>query len=274
MKITVLVDNQIARQQLRAEHGLALWIENEDMRILFDTGQGVALEKNAKILGVDLGKTDIIVLSHGHYDHSGGIAQVLKRAKKAELYCHPGVVLPRYSINDGVATPVHMPQPSLAVIDRLSPTRIHWLQQPLLLSAHAGLSGPIPRETDYEDTGGPFYLDPHGKRPDALSDDLALWLQTGSGLVVCIGCSHAGLVNTLNHVHRLGKGQKIRAIIGGFHLRHASPDRLARTVAALRQMEPDLVVPCHCTGEAATAALRSALGERVLSGAAGMIFQF
>jgi 7,8-dihydropterin-6-yl-methyl-4-(beta-D-ribofuranosyl)aminobenzene 5'-phosphate synthase len=274
MKITILVDNRITRPELRAEHGLALWIESEGKRILFDTGQGGSLGKNAKILGVDLGKTDIIMLSHGHYDHSGGMAQVMNRAEKAELYCHPGVVLPRYSISDGIATPVHMPQPSLAAIVRLPPTHIHWLQQPIMLSAHIGLSGPIPRETSYEDTGGPFYLDPQGKRPDSLSDDLALWMQTMSGLVVCVGCSHAGLVNTLNHVRLLNNGQKIRAVIGGFHLRSASPDRLAQTIAALRQLEPDMVVPCHCTGELAVAALRNALGERISTGAAGLTYQF
>ncbi|MBU4267983.1 MAG: MBL fold metallo-hydrolase [Acidobacteria bacterium] len=274
MKITILVDNRIARPELRAEHGLALWIESEGKRILFDTGQGGALGKNAKILGVDLGKTDIIVLSHGHYDHSGGMAQVMKRAKKVELYCHPGVIQPRYSISDGIATPVHMPQPSLVALDRLPPTHIHWLQQPLMLSAQIGLSGPIPRKTSYEDSGGPFYLDLQGKRPDPLSDDLALWMQTGSGLVVCVGCSHAGLVNTLNHVRRLNNGQKIRAVIGGFHLRNASSDRLAQTIAALRQLEPDMVVPCHCSGELAVAELRNALGERISMGAAGMIYQF
>jgi 7,8-dihydropterin-6-yl-methyl-4-(beta-D-ribofuranosyl)aminobenzene 5'-phosphate synthase len=274
VKITIVVDNRIARPELRVEHGLALWIESEDKRILFDSGQGGALGKNARVLGVDLGKTDIVVLSHGHYDHGGGIAQVIKRAQKAELYCHPGVVLPHYSIRDGIAAPVHMPQASLAAIDGMPPLQIHWLQQPFMLSAHVGLSGPIPRETSYEDTGGPFYLDLQGKRPDLLSDDLALWIRTGNGLVVCVGCSHAGLVNTLNHIRRLNNSDKIRAVIGGFHLRHASSDRLAKTVAALRQLEPDLVVPCHCTGEPAVSELRSALGKRVLSGAAGMTFQF
>ena len=274
MKITILVDNQISRQQLRAEHGFALWIESEGRHILFDTGQGVALENNARVLGIDLGKTDIIVLSHGHYDHGGGIAQVLKRARKAEIYCHPGIVLPRYSIGGGMATPVHLPQPSLAALDRLPSPQVHWLQQPLLLSEHVGLSGLIPRETSYEDTGGPFYLDPQGKRPDPLNDDLALWLHTASGLVVCVGCSHAGLVNTLTHALRLNKGQKIRAVIGGFHLRHASSERLAQTVSFLRQLEPELVVPCHCTGERAVAALQGALGARISAGAAGLSYLF
>ncbi|MBN2399592.1 MAG: MBL fold metallo-hydrolase [Candidatus Aminicenantes bacterium] len=274
MKITILVDNRIARSELRAEHGLAFWIESEGKHILFDTGQGGALEKNAKVLGIDLGKTDIIVLSHGHYDHSGGLAQVMKRAKKAELYCHPGVIQPRYSIRDGIATPVHMPKPSLDTIEGLPPARIHWLQQPFMLSTLIGMSAPIPRETSYEDSGGPFYLDPHGKSPDPLSDDLALWLRTVSGLVVCVGCSHAGLVNTLNHVRRLNNGRNIHAVIGGFHLQNANSDRLARTIAALRELEPDIVVPCHCSGEGAVAALRNALGERISTGAAGMTYPF
>ncbi len=274
IKITILVDNRISRLELQAEHGFALWIENEGKRILFDTGQGGALEKNAKMLGIDLGKTDMVVLSHGHYDHSGGLAKVLRHAAAVELYCHPGVILPRYSMKNGIATPVHMPQDSMAAMDRLPPAQLHWLQQPFRLSARIGLSGPIPRSTNYEDAGGPFFLDPKGKRPDPFSDDLALWMQTQSGLVVCVGCSHAGLVNTLDHVRRQNNGQKIRAVIGGFHLVNASSRRLSETISALRRLEVQLVVPCHCTGDLAMAELEDSLGKKVMSGAAGMTFQF
>ena len=272
-QVTILVDNQ-AGERLVAEHGLSLWIETEDKRILFDTGQGSAVENNARALGIDLGKTDILVLSHGHYDHTGGIPQALKYARKINLYCHPGVVQPRYSIRDGVPKPIHMPQESLAAIDKLPAQSLHWVSQALLLSERIGITGPIPRETSYEDTGGPFYLDPQGRRPDPIDDDLALWIRTDGGLVVCVGCCHAGLVNTLNHIRRQSNGLSVRAVIGGFHLRNASRQRLDETIAALRLLEPDMVVPCHCTGEPAIALLRDALGERVSPGAVGMTYQF
>ncbi|MDD5153870.1 MAG: MBL fold metallo-hydrolase [Desulfovibrionales bacterium] len=101
-----------------------------------------------------------------------------------------------------------------------------------------------------------------------------MWIQTEDGLVICVGCCHAGLVNTLNHVRRLNKGSRVRAVIGGFHLLTASSQRIDQTLAALRSLEPDMVIPCHCTGEHAVAALRDALRERVLPGAAGMTYRF
>jgi len=271
-QVTILVDNQ-AGERLVAEHGLSLWIETEDKRILFDTGQGGALENNARVLGADLGQTDILVLSHGHYDHTGGIAQVAKVAGQVEVYCHPGAVLPRYSIRDGTPKPIQMPRESMRALDNMPAQRLHWVTQPVLLSERIGITGPIPRETSYEDTGGPFYLDPEGKRPDPIDDDVALWIRTNEGLVVCVGCCHAGLVNTLNHVRRLTNGSRIRAVIGGFHLLNASDQRLEQTMSRLQSISPDTVVPCHCTGEGAFAALKEAVGERLFRGCSGMTFQ-
>jgi 7,8-dihydropterin-6-yl-methyl-4-(beta-D-ribofuranosyl)aminobenzene 5'-phosphate synthase len=109
--------------------------------------------------------------------------------------------------------------------------------------------------------------------PDPLEDDLALWLRTPRGLVVILGCGHAGLINTLTCARRLSGGERLHAVLGGFHLGGASESRLLRTAAALRTLEPDLVVPCHCTGAQAIARFREALGERVVPGAAGMRFR-
>lgn len=272
-QVTILVDNH-AGEGFVAEHGLSLWIETENKRILFDTGQGRALENNARVFGIDLAKTTAVVLSHGHYDHTGGIPQVLQQARNTNVYCHPAMVLPRYSIRNGMPKPIQIPLASMAAIDKLSLEHLHWVQQPVFLSDNIGLTGPIPRETDFEDTGGPFYLNPQGTSADPIEDDLALWIRTDDGVIVCVGCSHAGLVNTLNHVQRLSHGLKVRAIIGGFHLLNASRERLEQTITALRLLEPDMVVPCHCTGELAVAVLRNALGKRISPGAAGMTYQF
>lgn len=97
-----------------------------------------------------------------------------------------------------------------------------------------GLTGHIPRKTDFEDTGGPFYLDPHGKHPDLIADDLALWIRTDQGLVICLGCCHAGLVNTIHHIRSISGTEIIRAIIGGFHLLHADSRRIEGTTEVLR----------------------------------------
>jgi 7,8-dihydropterin-6-yl-methyl-4-(beta-D-ribofuranosyl)aminobenzene 5'-phosphate synthase len=271
--VRILVDNRVG-EGLTAEHGLALWIETDGRHILFDTGQGTALEPNARALGIDLGQTDVLVLSHGHYDHTGGVPAVLGRARHTDVYAHPGIVHPRYSIREGLARPIHMPREAMAAIDSVSAEHLHWVQESTRLSDRIGLSGPIPRETRFEDTGGPFYLDPEGGRADLIDDDLALWVRTDSGVIVCVGCSHAGLVNTLNHVERLSRGLPIRAVIGGFHLLNASRERLEQTSTALRRLKPERVIPCHCTGELALALLLNTLADRVTPGAAGMAFTF
>jgi len=272
-RITILVDNK-ASSDLVAEHGFSLWIETGDKNLLFDTGQGTAIEKNAAALGIDLAATDILVLSHGHYDHTGGVPMCLRTTGKPELYCHPGAVIPRYSVRSGIPKSIQMPHDVMQVIDKLPSKRVHWVQHSLLLTDTIGLTGLIPHKTDSEDTGEPFFLDPKGQRPDPIDDDMALWIRTETGLVVCVGCAHAGLGNTLAYVQQLNEGMRIRAVIGGFHLMHAGEQQLAHTIAALRVMAPDQIIPCHCTGDSATGRLSAAFAEACCPGAAGMSFVF
>lgn len=272
--ITVLVDDE-AGKGLTPEHGLSLWVEAEGKRILFDTGQGNALVENARQLGVPLHKTDILILSHGHYDHTGGVADVLSIAPGVRLLFHPKAVTPRYSLHPGKPTrEIGMPQSARSAIDRMQENRITWAVQPVRLNARMGVTGPIPRETSFEDVGGPFFRDPNGVRRDAITDDQALWIDSGEGLVVCVGCCHAGLINTLNYVRRVSGNDSIRAIMGGFHLLQADDQRIERTLDALRSMSPGLLVPCHCTGERAVLALKETFGDQVISCVSGMTFQF
>jgi 7,8-dihydropterin-6-yl-methyl-4-(beta-D-ribofuranosyl)aminobenzene 5'-phosphate synthase len=180
----------------------------------------------------------------------------------------------RYALREGGPKEIGIPLPSRDALEALPPSRLHPVERPVMLLQEVGLTGPIPRETDYEDPGGPFYLDPQGRQKDPIEDDLALWIQTGQGVVVCAGCSHAGIINTLCYVKRLTGGSRIRAVIGGFHLLNADARRLEQTVKALRALNPDMVVPCHCTGEEAVRVLQESLGEMVSPGAAGTSYSF
>ena len=271
--ITILVDNN-ANEGLASEHGFSAWIEAAGRRVLFDTGQGPALARNAGTLGVTLRAADTLVLSHGHYDHTGGLPLAIASAPAAQVYGHAAVTRPRYSIRDGSARSIGMPEAATTALESLPAGRVHWVTQPLEVAAGIGITGPIPRLTDYEDAGGPFFVDAGGQHGDPIPDDLALWIRTDRGLVVVVGCSHAGLINTLHHVRRLSGGSRIHAVLGGFHLLEASASRVEQTTGALAELGLDLVVPCHCTGGRAVEQLRHVLGGRVHLGSAGSTCTF
>ena len=271
--VTIVVDNQ-ADQGLVSEHGLAMLIETPEQRILFDTGQGPALNANAPKLGIDLKRVQALILSHGHYDHTGGVPHVLQSNPDTEVFCHPGVVLPRYAVRNGVARPIHMPHEAMAALNKIPEPRMRWISRSIQISRDIGLTGPIPREAPLEDTGGPFFLDEHAQRRDVIEDDMAIWLNTPRGLVICTGCCHAGLINTLVYIQRLSGVAAIRAVIGGFHLMQAGAERIGWTISSLKSFSPKMIVPCHCTGDKAADALAEEFGEHLHRGHAGMRLTF
>lgn len=237
-RITVLVENTAGKMGLLAEHGLAFWIELDGKRILFDTGQGNVLVHNARRLGIALAEADFIILSHGHYDHTGGLGDAPPRP----LHAHPAAFEPKYRRNaDGSSRPIGMPVSGFAG-ERVLVT------EPTRLTERLWLTGPVPRRTDFEDPGGPFFLDDACTRPDPLADDQAAFVETSLGTVAILGCAHAGIVNTLRWIRELTGHRPIHTVIGGTHLVNPSPERLDRTVDELRPLGIQRLLPCHCTG--------------------------
>lgn len=272
VSVTVLSDNRAA-YGLEAEHGLAFWIEARGRRVLFDTGQGEAVPRNAESLGLDVGSASAVVLSHGHFDHSGNVPWALALARHAPLFLHPAAPQVRYSIRDAPKEN-GMPRASAQAVESLPEARRRWVAAAQAVCEGVWVTGPVPRVTAYEDTGGPFYLDAGGTRADGIPDDLSLWIHTPAGLVVCLGCCHSGIINTLRHITDLAQDTRIVAVIGGMHLAWAPGVRLERTVEALKGYSIPHVFPCHCTGEAATDCLAGGLGGSVLPGYAGMKVSF
>lgn len=250
VQLKIVVDNE-AGDGFITEHGLALWIRANSQTILFDTGQGAAILKNSQQLNLNLTETDIVVLSHGHYDHTGGLVSLLNQAPHAEIYCHAAAFLPRYSIEDSIAKPIKMTTPAMAAINSLPETQLHWVTKHSMLTQDIGITGEIPRKTSFETTGGAYYFDQDGKRADAIVDDMALWLHTPQGLVICIGCCHAGIINTLQYIKELSGEDKIHMVIGGLHLPTSSGEQLEKTIEELKKMAIDKIITCHCTSEEA-----------------------
>ncbi len=272
VSITVLSDNRAAFG-LQAEHGLALWIEADGQNILFDTGRGEALPRNAEALGIDAGRANAVALSHGHYDHTGNLMWALGQALGATVYLHASALRSRYSIHESPKQ-IGMPSSSAEAVHKLPEARRRWVCAPAALSDHIWLTGVVPRATVYEDTGGPFFLDEAGRQTDGIPDDLSFWIHTPAGLVICLGCCHAGVINTIRHIVETARDRRVIALIGGMHLLHASEERLKRTAEALKEYTVSHVFPCHCTGDAACAYLAERLGSSVLPGYAGMKVSF
>lgn len=267
--VRVLVDNE-AMAPFEAEYGLSFWIEADGRRILFDTGQGKTLLQNARRANVDLTTIDHLVISHGHYDHSGGLPQVLELCPQVPLYAHPGWLRARYAIRNEVVRPIHVQDEVRERMKDVPLTQRVDVATVTYLTPNIGLTGAVPRETSFEDTGGPFYLDPQGREEDLLEDDMALWIATAQGLVICVGCSHSGVVNIIHRIRSLYPAPPpVRAVLGGFHLMEASAERVAQTVNALRALAIPLLMPCHCTGAAAFEQIRASLGASVVAGGAG-----
>ena len=261
--ITTLVEDTASGTGLSSEHGLSFWIEYGDQRVLFDTGQTALLLKNARILDVDVAKADAIVLSHGHYDHTGGLAAVLDVAPRVMVYAHPAALYPRF-VRKGTETRAIGMSDSTRQIVRAhaQDERVVWTEEPAKVTPGLFVTGQIPRKTDFEDVGGAFYVDENCEEADTLHDDQALFFDTPRGLVVLLGCSHAGVVNTLDYIVKLSGDKRIDSVIGGMHLLSASQDRIERTVSELSKYNVQNIGFGHCTGANAAQEIRDALANR------------
>lgn len=247
LTITALVENSVNRRGLLAEHGLSFLIESGSHRILFDTGQGLALRHNVKYLNVDLKTIDAVALSHGHYDHTGGLTFALNAMNTPRLYAHPEAFSLKYTRNsDGTAREVGMNAGNKIAAHEL--TEVIPVEDKTEISPGFFFTGSIPRTTHFEDIGGPFFKDPECQIPDELPDDQAAFLETEKGTVVILGCAHSGIINTLRFIQSLTGNRPIHTVIGGMHLIHADANRMNRTIDALREMNIQQLIPCHCTG--------------------------
>jgi 7,8-dihydropterin-6-yl-methyl-4-(beta-D-ribofuranosyl)aminobenzene 5'-phosphate synthase len=253
-QITVLVENTAGGSGLLAEHGLSFLIELGSRKLLFDTGQGRVLKNNARQLGVALESIDSIVLSHGHWDHTGGLSVVLDSADNPKVYAHPEAFAPKYAcdLNGSVRSNGISDLNAEKVRSKAS---MIWIEAPTEIGEGLWLTGPVPRTNDYEDAGGPFFKDKQCLEPDVFPDDQAAFLETKSGIVVILGCTHAGVINTLHFIQTLTRNSPIYAVIGGMHLVQASSERMEKTIKELKRLNIGQIMPCHCTGFEAAARL-------------------
>ncbi|KQC04606.1 MAG: hypothetical protein APR53_09930 [Methanoculleus sp. SDB] len=254
MRYTVLCDNNtLIDRYFRAEPGFSLWIEENDARILFDTGYSDVFIGNACRMGIPLQDTDYLVLSHGHIDHTGGMSPFLHllaendweggASRRPAVVAHPDVFSRRVREDAG---DVGCDISADVVAGR---TNLTLSSAPVWLTESCVFLGEIPRNFSFE------AWKPRGKLltregwvDDRIPDDSALALLTPEGLVIVTGCSHAGICSVIDYAMQITGEDRIADVIGGLHLYKASPDRILETAEYLADIAPGEVHACHCTG--------------------------
>ncbi|MDO9535953.1 MAG: MBL fold metallo-hydrolase [Bacillota bacterium] len=278
VKITTICENSVPYpgRGLLGEHGLSMLLEAGGKKILFDTGAGLTLVQNARTLGLDLNDLDAVVLSHGHFDHTGGLKALLEIAGPLSIYAHPDIFGAKYHLREG-QEPRNISLPwDREELENLG-ARFSLERSSQEIYKGVVLTGEIPRTQEWEkDLKGELVLKKSDGSfcQDPLEDDQSIIVETSVGSIVLLGCAHAGLINTFQHVRNLTGEQHIYACIGGTHLIEASEERMEYTLKKLSPFELEKIAPCHCTGFRASFALYQAFGDRFLTHSAGTVFRF
>jgi len=253
MKLTVLTDNTVLQSKnLLGEHGLSFYIEDEDKKILFDTGYSDVFLKNACKMGIDLLELDFIVLSHGHYDHTWGLSHYLsfyssskklgRKPKKPVIVTHPDTFLPKFDEKAGEIGCLISKDTLLKNFDVIT------TKEPFKITKNLLFLGEIPRNNDFE---GKEKLGKVKKNndfeDDVITEDSALVFSSEEGAIVITGCSHSGICNIIDYAIQVSSKNNILDVIGGFHLVNPTEERLVKTANYLKKLGLKGIHACHCT---------------------------
>jgi len=261
------------------EHGLSILIERGEKRILFDTGQGLGLASNASLLGKDLAGVHTVVLSHGHYDHTGGLGVFLGLSGHATVIGHPDILMDRYA---QIGAPGPEAPPALPIgipfsRKELESKGARFELSPLFQEIAPDIfsTGEVPRPPHWKSWDPRLVVrEGDGYREDPFRDDLSLLIETEKGPVLLLGCAHAGLHAIVNHVRKETGLDRLHAILGGTHLGAAGLADWEKALDLLETLQVERIAPGHCTGIRAWSFLSCHLGDRVVPMPVGSVFEF
>ncbi len=273
-QITILCENLVGRLVGTGEHGFSAFIETDHGNYLFDTGGGRSIVSNSLTLNKDLKSIRKIFLSHGHYDHTGGLSEVLKVKGSVDVHAHPHVFLDRIAVtkeNDREIRRFIGIRYKKRYLESLGANFI-FNTEFTEVGKGLFLTGEVPRKTSFEKPDPRLFSEIDGKPShDLFLDDQSLILDTEKGLVVVLGCAHSGMINILNHIIANTGKEKFYTILGGTHLDFLTSEQLEASIQSLKKMNVEKIGVSHCTGLKAAFRLHQEFGDRFFYGCVGSV---
>jgi len=270
-RIVLLVNNDNDCGFLK-EHGFSLLIESQEINVLFDTGQGKTLNANSIKKSINWNTLQGLILSHGHYDHTGGIPFIIGKCPSIQIYAHKDILTRRYHFITRDSQLIS--KKDISITDKArqclsNHANLKWIDSAVMLSPHVGITGPILRKFKDSFSKEALYVSEANFEEDVVEDEMALWIDSKDGLIIITGCCHAGLKNTIEAVKSITKKNRIHILVGGFHLRNSETQEINEICTYLNTLSIDLIIPCHCTGSQATDIMKKLLQTSVRRGLCG-----
>lgn len=274
--ITTLIENSKGEHLgLLNEHGLSFLIETTNRTMLFDTGKSDGYLHNAVQLGKDLSNIDTVVISHGHYDHTGGFTSLVDHiTSNFKLYIHKNALQKKYSFDGTHYKYLGNSFNNTYLVDNKIET--HFIHEDILeIDKGIYIVSNFERVTPFEKADPRFCVEisKHKHVLDGFEDEMILAMDTPDGLVVVLGCSHPGVINMLHTIMKR-TGKSIHTIIGGTHLVHADDERIRQTIESFKKLDIQRFGISHCTGENAMHQIKEAFGDKYFHNTTGTVLFF
>jgi len=261
VKATILCENYVLWSHTAlAEHGFSVFLKTDSGNWLVDTGSGKTILHNAPELGLDLSMIQGVILSHNHWDHTGGLLPLARLKEGLEVFAHPALFRKTYhddSVGDNIGLPYTREELEACGMTFSLSTDFREVAPGLWLT------GVVPRVTEFENDGFRQIVETeNGYEKDNVTDDQSVVIETEKGLVVVLGCCHAGLINTLTYISEKMGTKSFYAVFGGTHLAPANDEKRMKVFAALDGFKIHLFGISHCSGLEIIPALHEKFGSR------------